>query len=161
MRLIAIIAFIIWTTARHEGSHALMAYLEGAEILEMKLLPGIHKELGFYFGYVKHSGDTTWLTEAAPFFSDLIIIIITSVLLFYSSIKRFHNEVLFFGIGSQIVDLIYNYQGGLWRKGTDVSDLLEILPKGLVHTSFILAIVLSVLTFLYFRKRNKTTSNNV
>ena len=161
MRFITIIAFILWTTVRHEGSHALMAYLEGAEILEMKLLPGIHKELGFYFGYVKHSGDTTWLTEAAPFFSDLIIIIITSVILFYSIIRRFQNEVLFFGIGSPIVDLIYNYQGGLWRKGTDVSDLLEILPKGLVHTSFILAIVLSVLTFLYFRKRNKTTSNNV
>jgi len=161
MRFIAIIAFILWTTARHEGSHALMAYLEGAEIIEMKLLPGIHKELGFYFGYVKHSGDTTWLTEAAPFFSDLIIIIITSAILFYSRIKRFHIVFLFYGIGSPIVDLIYNYQGGLWRKGTDVSDLLEILPKGLVHTLFILAIVLSVLTFLYFRKRNKTTSNNL
>ena len=161
MRFITIIAFVLWTTARHEGSHAFMAYLEGAEIIEMKLLPGIHKELGFYFGYVKHSGDTTWLTEAAPFFSDLIIIIITSAILIFSRIKRFHNVVLFFGIGSPIVDLIYNYQGGLWRTGTDVSDLLEILPKSLVHTSFILAIVLSVLTFLYFRKRNITTSNNI
>lgn len=161
MRFIIIIAFILWTTSRHEGSHALMAYLEGAEILELKLLPGIHEELGFYFGYVKHSGDTTWLTESAPFFSDLILVFITSLILTFKRPARFYNEILLFGFGSPIVDLIYNYQGGLWRSGTDVSDLLELLPKSLVHASFILAIVLSIVFFLYFRKRIKTTPNNV
>ena len=54
---------------------------EGAKILELKLLPGIHEELGFYFGYVKHSGTTSWLTEAAPFISDALIIFITFCLL--------------------------------------------------------------------------------
>jgi hypothetical protein len=162
MRLFIIIAFILWTTARHEGSHALMAYLEGAQIKELQLLPGVHEDLGFYFGYVKHSGDTTWLTESAPFYADLIIVLITCLILTFLRPIRFHNELLLFGFGSPIVDLIYNYQGGLWRSGTDVSDLLELLPKGLVHTSFILAIVLSVMFFLYFRKRKiKTTPNNV
>jgi hypothetical protein len=162
MRFIIIIAFILWTTARHEGSHAFMAYLEGAQIKELRLLPGVHEELGFYFGYVKHSGDTTWLTESAPFFTDLIIVFITSLILTFVRPVRFYNELLFFGIGSPIIDLIYNYQGGLWRSGTDVSDLLELLPKGLVHTLFILTIVICVMLFLYFRKRKiKTTPNNV
>ncbi|MEL6975648.1 MAG: hypothetical protein AAGL29_09680, partial [Bacteroidota bacterium] len=81
MRLLLIIAVILWTTARHEASHALMAYIEGAEIIELRLLPGIHDELGFYFGYVKHSGNTTWLTESAPFFVDILLILITSLIL--------------------------------------------------------------------------------
>lgn len=162
MRLIIVIAFILWTTTRHEGSHAIMAYLEGAEIKELRLLPGIHKDLGFYFGYVKHAGDTTWLTESAPFFSDLILIIITGLILTYIRGIKFHDELLLFGMGSPIVDLIYNYQGGLWRKGTDVSDLLELLPESWVHTSFILTISISVMLFLYFRKRRiKTTPNKV
>ncbi|NNJ82461.1 MAG: hypothetical protein HKP11_09725 [Flavobacteriaceae bacterium] len=137
-----------------------MAYLEGAEILELKLLPGIHEELGFYFGYVKHSGDTTWLTESAPFFSDLIIVFITSLIITFIRPIRFHNALLLFGFGSPIVDLIYNYQGGLWRSGTDVSDLLELLPKSLVHATFILSIVLCVMLFLYFRKRKIKTTHN-
>jgi len=67
MSVLIIVAMILWTTARHEASHALVAWLEGAEISELRLLPGMHPELGFYFGYVMHSGETTWLTTAAPF----------------------------------------------------------------------------------------------
>lgn len=68
MRIGFIILLVLWTTARHEASHAVTALLDGAEIQEMRLLPGIHPDLGFYFGYVKHSGDTTWLTDAADLF---------------------------------------------------------------------------------------------
>mgnify|MGYP001801899461 CR=1 FL=1 len=154
MRLLLILALILWTTARHEASHALMAYLEGAEIKELQLIPGIHEELGFYFGYVMHSGDTTWLTEAAPFFTDILLVIITSLLLLRKPVK-FYNAFLLFGFVSPIFDLVYNYQGGLWRKGTDVSDLLEMLPNITVNVSFFLTIMLSIMALLFFRKRNK------
>ncbi|NNJ88282.1 MAG: hypothetical protein HKP53_02685 [Eudoraea sp.] len=135
-----------------------MAYLEGAEILEMRLLPGIHKELGFYFGYVKHSGDTSWLTEAAPFFSDLLLLITTSMILAKAKTSKYYDQILLFGIISPIVDLVYNYQGGLWRTGTDVADLLEMLPRIMVHTSFLLVIVASIIILYYYRniRRNYT-----
>lgn len=153
MRLLVIVILILWTTARHEASHALMAYLEGAEIKELRVLPGIHEELGFYFGYVKHSGDTTWLTEAAPFFGDVLLVLLTSLILLWIKRGKYYTLILLFGLLSPIFDLVYNYQGGLWRKGTDVSDLLEMLPKVAVHSSFLLAIATSILLFLYFRRK--------
>lgn len=155
MRFFIIIAFILWTTARHEASHALIAYLEGSKIEELRLLPGIHDELGFYFGYVKHSGDTTWLTKCAPFFSDLLILLFSTILLLKIKSKKYYREILFFGFVSPIVDLIYNYQGGLWRSGTDVSDMLNQLPNWTVHSSFILTISASIYGFIYFRNRQK------
>jgi hypothetical protein len=153
MRIVIIIAFILWTTARHEGSHALMAYLEGSKIEELRLLPGIHDELGFYFGYVKHSGDTTWLTECAPFFSDLLVLFLTTILLLKLKVKKYYREILLFGFISPVVDLIYNYQGGLWRSGTDVSDMLTLLPNWVVHSSFILTIGCSIYGLIYFRNK--------
>ena len=48
--------------------------------------------------------------------------------------------LLFVGALSPLVDLIYNYQGGLWREGTDVHDLFLALPDGFVHGFFVLAI---------------------
>ena len=68
-----------WTTLRHEVSHALAAVLEGAEILQLRLLPGIHDELGFYFGYVEHDGDVTWLTDAAPFITDSVLLLLAAI----------------------------------------------------------------------------------
>ncbi len=158
MRLLVVILFILWTIARHEGSHALVAYWEGAEIRELRLFPGFDNELGFYFGYVKYSGDTTWLTECAPYFSDVLLIALTGAILLKSVGKKFYNELLVFGLISPIVDLVYNYQGGLWRTGTDVSDLLNLLPNLLVHFSFILVITSAVLMLLYFRKRLSLTN---
>jgi hypothetical protein len=158
MRIIIVIAFILWTTARHEASHALVAHLEGSKIEELRLLPGIHDELGFYFGYVKHSGNTTWLSECAPFFSDLIIVLLTTIILMKITFKKYYREVLFFGFVSPIVDLIYNYQGGLWRSGTDVSDMLTLLPDWAVHSSFILTICGSIYAFIYFRNRQKAST---
>ena len=79
IRLALISALVLWTTARHEGSHALAALYEGFEIQEIRLLPGMHKELGFYFGYVEHSGEVTWLTGAAPFIADVALLLIASL----------------------------------------------------------------------------------
>lgn len=153
MRFLTIIIFILWTTIRHEGSHALVAYTEGAEILELKLLPGIHKELGFYFGYVKHSGDTSWLTEAAPFFSDTLCILISLYFIIKLRLKIQYRYLIVFGIISPVVDLIYNYQGGFWREGSDVNDLFNLLPNWIVHIYFILSILLGFYVVNYYRRK--------
>jgi len=150
--VITIVVFY-WTIARHEGSHAVMAYLEGADIQELRLFPGVHKELGFYFAYVEHSENTTWLTEAAPYFSDVLLLLVASALLLWKQNIRFFNEILLLGFISPIINLIYNYQGGLWRSGTDVSDLLDQLPKTLVHLTFISTIIIAILALRFFRKR--------
>lgn len=142
-----------WTIARHEGSHALMARLEGAEIREIKLLPGIHKDLGFYFAYVNHAGETSWLTEAAPFFSDLLLMFIASAFLYWKRGTRYYNALLLLGFISPIIDLVYNYQGGLWREGTDVSDLLVHVPEAFVHIAFVTSILGANCALVFFRKR--------
>jgi hypothetical protein len=131
-----------------------MAFLEGAEIEEMRLLPGIHEELGFYLGYVKHSGGTTWLTESAPFLTDVLIILLTTLLLYWKPAIRFKNEILLFGYLSPIGDLIYNYQGGFWRAGTDVADLHLLLPNSIVHAFFIISIVVGMIGYFKLRRQN-------
>ena len=157
--IITIIIFY-WTIARHEGSHAVMAYWEGAEINEISLFPGIHEDLGFYFAYVKHSEGTSWLTEAAPYISDILLILITSALLFWKRNIIFFDAIILLGLISPLIDLIYNYQGGLWRSGTDVSDMLELLPKTLVHCAFIVSIVSVILLLRLFRTRRLKTTGS-
>ena len=142
-----------WTIARHEGSHALLAWLEGAEIYKLSLIPGIHEELGFYFAFVSHDGKTSWLTEAAPFFADVLVLIFGILILrrYYGS--RFYTWILWLGIISPMIDLVYNYQGGLWREGTDVADLLEALPDLMVHIAYLSAILSALAALIFFTKR--------
>lgn len=159
-----IITFLIfyWTIARHEGSHALMAYLEGANINKLKLIPGVNKELGFYFGYVEHSENTSWLTEAAPYFADILILVITFSILFWNPKIKNYKIILFFGFLSPIIDLVYNYQGGFWREGNDFYDLLILLPETVVHLTFILVIITScALLMVIIKYRTKSKPNNL
>ena len=150
--IITIIIFY-WTIARHEGSHALMAYLEGADICELRLIPGIHEELGFYFAYVKHSEQTTWLTEAAPYMADILLLLITISLLLWKKNIRYFNAIMFLGILSPFINLLYNYQGGLWREGTDVADLFDLLPDFMVHIGFVASMMISLFALYFLRKR--------
>ncbi len=141
------VLLMIWlTTARHEGSHALAALIQGVPVHEVRLLPGIHRELGFYFGYVSRGDGGTWLLDAAPFFSAMAWFIVFYFLLQrISPGSRLWLPLFFIGLVSPAVDLIYNYQGGLWREGTDVSDLFAVLPDSAVHGSFVAAIGLCLI----------------
>jgi len=140
-----VLAVALWTTARHEASHALTAWLGGTQILEMKLLPGIHPEAGFYFGYVIYGGDTTWLVRAAPYLVDGVLLLCVLVLVTLDiDWKRYRMPILLFGVISPLVDLAYSYQGGLWRPSTDVAGLLVTLPAGVVHFYFLGTIGVSV-----------------
>lgn len=148
---------VLWTTARHEASHALVVWLQGGVIDDMALLPGIHPEAGFYFGYVIHSGDTTWLVDAAPYLADLALLLLV---LFLTRVKldwgRYRTAVLYFGVISPLVNLIYGYQGGLWRPATDVADLRAILPPPLVHLYFAAAIGLAIYLLRWLRRIRRT-----
>ena len=130
-----------------------MAYLEGADICELRLIPGIHEELGFYFAYVKHSEQTTWLTEAAPYMADILLLLITISLLLWKKNIRYFNAIMFLGILSPFINLLYNYQGGLWREGTDVADLFDLLPDFMVHIGFVASMMISLFALYFLRKR--------
>lgn len=63
----------------HEGSHAITAELVGADVTEVRLLPGVHPRDGkFYFGYVavrglRDRGDRIWFF-VAPKLVDLAVL---------------------------------------------------------------------------------------
>ena len=158
-RHIALITFVVlWTTIRHEGSHACAALFEGAEIQAIRLLPGMDNELGFYFGYVLHTGEVTWLTDSAPFIADAIFLVVAAFLLWkLPQGSRWRFYTLMFGIISPLADLTYAYQSGLWRSGTDVADLFLQLPSLAVHMFFLVAIVFGVF-LLRFTHRNRATT---
>jgi len=151
--IVALVILFIWTNARHEGSHALMASLEGASVPECKLFPGIHPNGSYYFGYVLISGGTSWLTIAGPFFSDLILLLITLTILIWKRNIKFYKIIFLLGFISPLIDLLYNYQGGFWRTISDVYRLNELLPKAIVHFYFISLIIGTISLMFFFRKR--------
>lgn len=154
MPLVSIVLMILLTTVRHEGSHALAAWLCDVPVHEVRLLPGIHPELGFYFGYVSRGDGGGWVVDAAPYLGAILWLAV-----FYPLVRRLSGNrllwmpILFVGVVSPLVDLTYNYQGGLWRAGTDVHDLLLALPDMAVHACFLSAIAVSLAAFLQLRQR--------
>lgn len=159
MLLFLILLTIIITTARHEGAHALAAWLQGVPINELKLLPGIHPELGFYFGYVSRGDGGNWMIDAAPYAAAVLWFAFFSVI-YRSTSRNSKWRVPLFAVGivSPIADLAYNYQGGLWREGTDVWDLFQALPSVAVHAAYLLAIVWMI---TYARNAGPVTRTNV
>lgn len=146
------IATVLWTTARHEASHATAAWLEDTRVVDMALLPGMHPEAGFYFGYVIYDGDTSSLVRAAPYMVDGALILGVLLLVTLGSAwKRYRLPVLLFGVVSPLADLVYSYQGGLWRSSTDVADLLTTMPGLLIHLYFLCAIAIGVWLLVHMR----------
>lgn len=145
--MLLVILLMIWlTTVRHESAHWIAAVLQDVEVSEVRLLPGIHPELGFYFGYVARGDGGTWLIDAAPFFAAMVWFTAAWLLLRrLEPDSKLRLPVLFIGCVSPLIDLAYNYQGGFWREGTDVHDLFEALPDVLVHGYFLLAMGLCVI----------------
>lgn len=157
MTFLLVVLTVLWTTARHEGSHALAIWLQGGDIEDMALLPGIHPEAGFYFGYVIHSGDTTWLVDAAPYLSDLALLICILLMTRLSvDWRRYRTVVLYLGVIWPMVNLIYGYPGGLWRPATDVAGLLAVLPAPLVHLYFAAAFGLALYLLRWLRRIRHT-----
>ncbi|MBT8062885.1 MAG: hypothetical protein HKO64_05760 [Xanthomonadales bacterium] len=159
MLLLIILFTIFITTFRHEGAHALAAWLQGVPINDMKLLPGIHPELGFYFGYVSRGDGGNWIIDAAPYAAAILWFVFFSPI-YRRTVRHSKWRLPLFAVGivSPIADLAYNYQGGLWREGTDVWDLLQALPAPVVHAAYLVAIFWMI---SYARNMGAVTRTNV
>jgi len=152
MLALLVLAMVLWTTGRHEASHALAAWLEGVPVREMKLLPGIHPDAGFYFGNVIYQGDTSRVVRAAPYVVDgLLLLGVAGLTTTIRGWRRYRLPILLFGVVSPLVDLVYSYQVGMWRSSTDVADLSGTLPPVTVHLYFLATIALAILLFRRLR----------
>jgi hypothetical protein len=141
------------STARHEASHALMAWLEGAHVDEVRLLPGIDAQLGFYFGRVlRHGGNPTWLTGAAPILSAAAMLV---AYFFWTRKPRprglVRTAVILVCLVSPFVDLAWNYSKAFWRPTSDAARLLNEAPNLAVHGFFICSLALAVLLLMSLR----------
>jgi hypothetical protein len=158
--LLWILAYPIYQiigTTRHEGSHALVALLEGARVTEFVFWPSFTK-YGFYWGYVRITGSTGWVFLAAPYLVDLITFAIFFCVCMWLLIRRkwIWLNLVIIGLISPLANSLYNYLGSP-GPNTDVGKLLEVLPSVVVHGYFWLTLSLFILgIFLVFRF-SKTT----
>jgi hypothetical protein len=121
---------------RHEGSHALVAILEGARIQEFVFWPTWSGPT-LRWGYVSWSGSTNWVATAAPYLCDLATFALGFVICARWPLSRRWVWVNLVAIGllSPLVNSGYNYFNGL-RDGGDVAQLLRELPAAAVHSFF-------------------------
>lgn len=142
------------STIRHEAGHALVALIEGAEIIEFVFLPGIAGGQ-FYFGYVRWEGATSNLAVAGPYILDLLTFLIFFGICFYGDIKRhwLWLNLVVLGVFSPLLNSSYQYlKAGLNMRG-DISWLVAKLPAAWVHASMISIIMLYLVgTTLVLRK---------
>jgi ABC-type spermidine/putrescine transport system permease subunit I len=141
---------------RHEGSHALAAMAEGAEVRKFVFWPNF--DLGaFSWGYVSWHGSTTWFTTAAPYFCDLIIFFVALLIILEAKPRRkwLWLNILIIGMLSPLINSAYSYCGGLAGRLNDVGELLSDLNPIAVHLYFILTLLLYAwgLYYCYFRKK--------
>jgi hypothetical protein len=153
--LLAFPLYLLIGTLRHEASHALVGWLEGATITEFVFWPTTHRGR-LLWGYVSFSGSTSWLMTAAPYVVDLL----TFGLFFWLCIRYpfqrrwlWLNAVII-GIISPLVNSTYNYQNA-FRGAGDIGHLLDVLPPTAVHAYMIGTIALYAIgLWLVFKAPN-------
>jgi hypothetical protein len=143
-------------TIRHEGSHALAAMAEGAEVTKFVFWPSF-RDGQLYWGYVSWVGSTTWFTTAAPYFCDLLIFFVALLVILKAKPQRrwLWLNILIIGMISPVVNSAYNYFGGVAGGPNDVSDLLSSLDPIAVHLYFVLTLLFYAwgVYHCYFRKK--------
>jgi hypothetical protein len=127
---------------RHEASHALVAVLQGASIEKFVFWPSFAGS-AFRWGYVVWSGSTDWVATAAPYLCDLATFAFFFVLCTRWLWPRHWVWVNLVAVGlvSPLVNSALNYCNGLRGRG-DVGDLLRGLPGTLVHSYFVVTLLL-------------------
>lgn len=134
--LLAYPLYQIIGTVRHEGSHALAAVLHGRTLLEFVFWPSLLNGR-FVWGYVSYTGSNAWLITAAPYLIDLLTFAIFFVLLWRVRLAR-HSvwlNLVIIGLLSPLINSAYNYSRQA-SPGSDVAELLRVLPDGWVHGYF-------------------------
>jgi len=111
-------------TMRHEGSHALAAMAEGAEVTKFVFWPSFYQGR-FQWGYVRWVGSTTWFTIAAPYCCDLLTFFIAILIILEAKPKPrwLWFNILIIGMLSSFVNSVYNYFGGVAGSYNDVGRL--------------------------------------
>jgi len=141
--LLWILAYPIYQvigTFRHEGAHALVAILTGAEVTRFVFWPSQYNDM-FYWGYVMVVGHTGVLFNAAPYLLDLITYFFFFPLCMLVVFKRkwIWINLAVIGLISPLANSLYNYRGRL-SSLNDVYKILQVLPEGLVQGYFLITL---------------------
>ncbi len=125
-------------TIRHEGSHALVAWLQGYRITRFVFWPADGK-----FGYVSWDGPTSAIALAAPYLVDLLTFALCFTLCYALTFRRrwVWLNLVILGIISPLANSLFNYIGG-WRGPNDVGRLLTMWPPAGVHLYFVATLLL-------------------
>jgi phosphoglycerol transferase MdoB-like AlkP superfamily enzyme len=144
-------------TLRHEASHALAAVLEGATIEEFVFWP-----TRGYWGYVRWSGQTTWVSTAAPYFVDLVTYAVFFVICTRVRFKRqwVWVNLVALGLVSPLVNSAYNYFRSFSRTN-DVKKLLISKPDLPIHTYFVATLAIYVAGFVYLSLTRKVSRRSL
>jgi hypothetical protein len=147
-------------TIRHEAGHALVAWLQGAEINKFVFFPGMHGDI-FYWGYVQWTGQTGWTATAAPYFLDLLTFVVFFLICFRLPFKRhwLWLNLVILGMVSPLANSAYAYLRSFASFGNDVVRLLDVLPAWPVHAYFVFTLILYIvgLVLVFRRSRHLTT----
>ena len=127
-------------TIRHEGSHALAALAEGADVKKFVIYP--QTDLGrFTWGYTEWTGSTGWFTDFAPYLNDLLWFV--GFFFLITRIDwRWHALWLNVGIVGLLSPLLNSgvqYVISFWSPESDVAKLREG-SEALVHLYFLLTL---------------------
>jgi len=143
-------------TFRHEASHALVAMMEGATITDFVFWPSFTK-FGFYWGYVRYTGTTDWVCDAAPYLCDLLLFALFFLVIMRAPItkKWIWLNLIVIGLVSSFVNSFYNYCGSAGPRN-DIDKLLDILPSPLVHGYFIITLSVYILGIIIVFKYSGT-----
>jgi hypothetical protein len=130
--------------------------LQGATITEFVFWPSV-TENGFYWGYVRFTGTTDWLCDAAPYFCDFLTFSLFFLLLMWVPIRKkwIWLNLIIIGLISPLVNSAYNY----WGRGSsrnDVGKLLETLPGAVAHWFFVTSLLVYVVGILLVLRYSKS-----
>lgn len=145
MAIVIIVLVVLWTTVRHEASHAAAVWLSDADLQAVRVWPSYDSTVGFSFGSVTYSGEAHWWMDAAPYIVDVALLGAGVVVL--RRVTGPWRRWLFLGLVlSPVVDLVWSYLRGLGgQPGTDIADLLIALPGPAVHLAFVAATATGIL----------------
>ncbi|HKJ11200.1 MAG TPA: hypothetical protein VJ976_02295 [Ornithinimicrobium sp.] len=143
MGIAIVVAVILWTTARHELSHALVAWMRGNEVTSLRWWPG-SSDGAWSLGAVTHVGPPHWTIDAAPYLVDVLLILIAALTLAVARGSVVRRVVLLALVISPVADLIWGWVGTMGRSGSDGADLIAASSAVWVHAAFALAVAAGV-----------------
>lgn len=149
--LLGIPAYVILGTIRHEGSHALAAKIEGADITKFVIYP--QSETGrFTWGYTAWTGGNTgWFTDAAPYLCDVLwfagfFFLVTRI---QWKTHWLWLNVVILGLLAPLVNSFWQWMAGIFgSKQTDVAKWLAAGPDAVIHLYFLITCTAYVLGLL-------------